>query len=320
MIRKRLTQAVLALLTILSFSAGSFAENYPSGPVQMLIPFGAGGSADTLGRMIAKSTEAHLGANIVAVNRPGAGGAIMMTELNEAKPDGYTIGWVSTAMLCNSNIGNVPFGCDVFTHVARIGITAMPIAVRSDAPWDTFEEFVAYAKEHPNKLKIGNAGTGSTTHLTPIFIEKELGLNLIHVPLGAQRRVPSLLGGEVEAVCLPLPEIAPQVEAGKAKILVMPSEERDPAFPDVPTLKELGYEVVVELFRGISVPNKTPAEVVSKIEAAFRAGVAEPAFIEFAKKNGFNINFMGEKEFTDYVQSMNVKIAQVMTETGLKKN
>ena len=319
MIRKKTVSTVLAILVALSFSASAFGADYPSKAVQMLIPFGAGGSADSMGRMIAKASEKHLGQNIVAVNRPGAGGGIMLTALKEAKADGYTIGWGSTGILTATNIGNVPFKHDVFTHVARIGYSAMPIAVRADAEWNTFEEFAEYAKKNPNKIKIGNAGTGSATHLTPIFVEKELGLQFIHVPLGAKRRVPSLLGGEVDAICVPLPEVAPQVRAGKAKVLVMPSETRDPGFKDVPTMKELGYDVVIELFRGISVPKGTPDEVVAKLEAAFEKGSQEPEFVEFAKKNSFNISFMNREEFNKYVQPMDDKIAKVMTETGLKK-
>lgn len=320
MIRKKTVSTVLAILVALSFSANAFCADYPSKAVQMLIPFGAGGSADSMGRMIAKASEKHLGQNIVAVNRPGAGGGIMLTALKEAKADGYTIGWGSTGILTATNIGNVPFKHDVFTHVARIGYSAMPIAVRADAPWNTFEEFVEYAKKNPSKIKMGNAGTGSATHLTPIFVEKELGLQLIHVPLGAKRRVPSLLGGEVDAICVPLPEVAPQVRAGKAKVLVMPSETRDPAFEDVPTMKELGYDVVIELFRGISVPKGTPDDVVAKLEAAFEKGSQEPEFVEFAKKNSFNISFMNKEEFNKYILPMDDKIAKVMTETGLKKN
>jgi tripartite-type tricarboxylate transporter receptor subunit TctC len=319
MVRKNTIITVLAILAVFGMFSNAVAADYPTKPVQMLIPFGAGGSADSMGRMIAKAAEKHLGQNIVAVNKPGAGGAIMLNALNDAKTDGYTIGWGSTGILTATNIGNVPFKHDVFTHVARIGYSGMPIAVRADAPWNTFEEFAAYAKKNPNKIKIGNAGTGSATHLTPIFIEKELGLQFIHVPLGAKRRVPSLLGGEVEAICVPLPEVAPQVRAGKAKVLVIPSAERDPGFPDVPTMKDLGYDVVIELFRGISVPKGTPDAVVAKLEEAFRKGAQEPEFVEFAKKNSFNIAFMGQAEFNDYVVPMDAKIARVMQETGLKK-
>ncbi len=311
--------SLFAVIAVFGMISAAVAADYPTKPVQMLIPFGAGGSADSMGRLIAKASEKYLGQNIVAVNKPGAGGGIMLTALHDAKPDGYTIGWGSTGILTATNIGNVPFKHDVFTHVARIGISAMPIAVRADAPWQTFEEFVAYAKENPNKIKIGNAGTGSATHLTPIFIEKALGLQFIHVPLGAQRRIPSLLGGEVEAICVPLPEVAGQAQAGKARVLVVPSTERDPAFPDVPTMKELGYDVVIELFRGISVPKGTPDDVIAKLEEAFKKGSEDPEFVEFSKKNGFNISFMGQKDFNSYVVPMDEKIAKVMEETGLKK-
>ena len=99
----------------------------------------------------------------------------------------------------------------------------------------------------------------------------------------------------------------------------MPSEARDPAFPDVPTMKELGFDVVIELFRGISVPKATPGDVVAKLEAAFQKGAQEPEFVDFAKKNSFNISFMGKKEFNDYVEPMDAKIAKTMTEAGLKK-
>ncbi len=319
MMNKKSISAVLAILVALSFSVSAIAADYPTKPVQMLIPFGAGGSADSMGRMIAKASEKYLGQPIIAVNKPGAGGGIMLTALKNARPDGYTIGWTSTGILTVTNIGNVPFMHDAFTHVARIGISAMPIVVRADAPWKTFQEFVEYARQNPDKVKIGNAGTGSATHLTPIFMEKELGLKFIHVPLGAERRVPSLLGGEVDAICVPLPEIVAQVEAGKARILAVPSEKRDPGFPDVPTMKELGYNVVLELFRGISVPKGTPEDVVKKLEAAFKKGAEDPEFIAYCKKNSFNVSFMGQDEFNKYIVPMNDRIGEVMTEAGLKK-
>lgn len=319
MMNRKSVLAVLASVLVMLTGINAYGADYPSKPVQLLIPFGAGGSADSMGRMIAKAAEESLGQRIIAVNRPGAGGGIMYTALKESKADGYTLGWNSTGVLTVTNIGNVPFKHDVFENVARIGYSAMPIAVRADAPWKTFQEFADYAKKNPNKIKVGNAGTGSATHLTPIFIEKELGLKFIHVPLGAKRRVPSLLGGEVDAICVPLPEVAAQTRAGKAKVLVIPSEVRDPNFPDVPTMKELGYDVVLELFRGISVPKGTPADIIKKLEAAFQKGSQEPAFIEFSKKNSFNISFMGQDEFNKYVNPMNDKIAKVMTEAGLKK-
>jgi len=317
---KKFCYGMFICVIIMSFSVAAFGGGkYPSKPVKFLIPFGAGGSADVMGRALAKGTEKHFGQPFVPINKPGAGGGIMYTALKSSKPDGYTVGWNSTSVLTCTNIGNVPFMYDAFEHVCRIGFTAMPIAVRSDAPWKTFGEFVDYVKKNPAKIKIGNAGTGSATHLTAVLMEQELGLKVIHVPLGAKRRIPSLLGGEVEVICVPLPEAAPQVMAGKARLLVMPTEKRDPAFPDIPTLKELGHPIVMELFRGISVPKGTPKSIIRKLEKTFKKGSQEPSFVKIAKQKGFNISFMGRKKFENYLKEQNELIARAYKISGLVK-
>ena len=306
-------------LTLIITANFAVAADYPTKPISFLIPFGAGGSADLMGRALASGTEGVLGQSVVAINRPGAGGGIMYTALKGSAADGYTVGWNSTSILTSTNIGNVPFKYTAFTQVCRIGYTGMPIVVRTDSPWKTFQEFISYAKKNPGKIKIGNAGTGSGTHLTAVMLEKTAKLQVVHVPLGAKRRVPSLLGGEVEAICVPLPEAAPQVLGGKFRILAMSTEERDPTYKDVPTMKELGYPVVMELFRGISVPAGTPAPVLAKLEAAFKKGAQDPTFVNLAKKKGFNISFMGTAEFEKYIAVQNENVATAMKLGGLVK-
>jgi tripartite-type tricarboxylate transporter receptor subunit TctC len=308
-----------ALTLIITANFAVAADEYPTKPISFLIPFGAGGSADLMGRALANGTEGVLGQSIVAINRPGAGGGIMYTALKSSAADGYTVGWNSTSILTSTNIGNVPFKYTAFTQVCRIGYTPMPIVVRTDSPWKTFQEFISYAKKNPGKIKIGNAGTGSATHLTSVLLEKTAKVQIIHVPLGAKRRVPSLLGGEVEAICVPLPEAAPQVLGGKFRILAMSTAERDPTYKDVPTMKELGYAVVMELFRGISVPAGTPAAVTAKLEAAFKKGAQDPTFVGLAKKKGFNISFMGTAEFEKYIAVQNENVAKAMKMGGLVK-
>lgn len=317
---KKLNYGMLVFLVTLIFGAMSFgAEKYPSKPINFLIPFGAGGSADVMGRVLAQATEKYIGQPFVPINKPGAGGGIMYSALKASKPDGYTLGWNSTSILTCTIIGNVPFSYDAFENICSIGFTSMPIAVRSDAPWKTFKELVDYAKNNPEKVKIGNAGTGSATHLVAAVIENDLGLKVIHVPLGAERRIASLLGGEMEAICVPLPEVAPQVEAGKARVLVMPSEKRDPSFRDIPTLKELGYPIAIELFRGISAPQGTSGDVIQKLEEAFKKGAQESSFVQVAKKNGFNINFLGKKEFEKYLKEQHALITRAYKACGLIK-
>lgn len=286
---------------------------FPKKAVNFLIPFGAGGSADLVGRALANATEKYLGQPIVPLNKPGAGGGIMYTEVYNSDADGYTLAWNSSSILTSTIIGNVPFKADAFIHVARIGYTAMPIAVLADSPWQTLEEFIAAGKANPSTLKIGNAGTGSGTHLTAVMLAKEAGVEVIHVPLGAKRRVPSLLGKEVEAICVPLPEAAPHVKAGKVRILAMSTAERHPTFNDIPTFKEKGYNVVMDLFRGLSLPKGTPSEVVEILQEAFRKGSADPDFVKVADQKGFLINFQGSKEFGKYMDEQSA-----IVEAGLR--
>lgn len=309
---KRVSILFLVVLTIIFSVSLTWAEEYPSKAINFLIPFGAGGSADLMGRALANGAEKILGQPIVPVNKPGAGGGIMYTALKESEADGYTVGWNSSSVVTATNIGNVPFKYDAFEHVCRIGFTAVPIAVLADAPWKTLEEFVDFAKQNPGKIKIGNAGTGSITHLVAVITGKELGIEVIHVPLGAKRRVPSLLGGEVEAICVPLPEIAGQVQAGQARILIMPTEERDPMFPDIPTLKEKGYPIAMELFRGISAPKGTPGNILQILEDAFKKGAEDPDFVKLANQKGFNISFMGNEEFEAYLKIQDELTAEAM--------
>ena len=164
--KRNLTYVLIVTLTVvfsMAFLPQASKAEYPDKPINFLIPFGVGGSADLMGRALAAGAKESLGQPIVPINRPGAGGGIMYTALKESKADGYTVGWNSTSILTATNIGNVPFKYTAFDNVCRIGFTAMPIAVRKDAPWNTLQELVDYAKKNPGKIKIGNAGTGSGT-------------------------------------------------------------------------------------------------------------------------------------------------------------
>ncbi len=321
--KKRNLTFVLMVTLMVVFSLTFMPEvskaEYPTKPVSFLIPFGVGGSADLMGRALAAGSKASLGQPIVPINRPGAGGGIMYTALKASKPDGYSVGWNSTSLLTSTNIGNVPFKYTAFDNVCRIGYTAMPIAVRKDAPWKSFEELISYAKKNPGKIKIGNAGTGSGTHLTAVMLEKVADIQVVHVPLGAKRRVPSLLGGEVEAICVPLPEAAPQVMAGQIRLLAVSTAKRDPKFPDVPSMEELGYPVVMDLFRGISVPKGTPQSVIQKLAASFEKGSQDESFKKIANKKGFNISFQGNDAFEAYLKEQNINVAEAMKLGGLVK-
>lgn len=317
MMKKTLT-AILLVAALVFGANAALAADYPTKPIQFLIPFGAGGSADLMGRALATAMEKHLGQPVVAINKPGAGGALMYTAVHQAAPDGYTLAWNSLSVNTTSNIGNVKFKSNEFAYIARVGFDSMVIAVKNDAPWKNFNEFKEFLVKNPG-AKIGNAGTGSGTHMVAVMIEKAMGIKAIHVPLGAERRIASLLGGQVHAVCVPYAEVIPQVKAGQARILVVTTPERDPSAPDIPTMKEMGYNVSMDLYRGVSAPLGTPAPIIAKLEGAIKKAIEDPAFVNICKQNGVIISFMGPKEFTDYVQVQDKAVADVMTAAGLKK-
>ncbi len=314
-----LSAALVFGLVLVLGAAPVLAGGFPEKPIQLLIPFSPGGSADLLGRAIAKSAEKYLGQPVVAVNKPGGGGAVMYTALNNAKPDGYTVGWSSSGLMTVTNIGNVPFKYTAFNNLCRVGYSPMAIAVLASSPWQTFKELVEYAEKNPNKIKIGNAGTGSGTHLTAVMAMTAAGVTVVHVPLGAKRRVPSLLGGEVEAICVPLPEAAPQAQAGKVRILAMSTAERDAKFKDVPTFKELGYDVELDLFRGIAVPKAVPADVAAKLTEAFVKAAEDPDFKDVSVKKSFNVSPMTGDSLAEYFKTMDMHVNKAMKEAGLKE-
>jgi tripartite-type tricarboxylate transporter receptor subunit TctC len=317
MMKKTLMFILVATAMVFGANAATAAD-YPTKPIQLLIPFGAGGSADLMGRALATAAEKYLGQPVVPINKLGAGGALMYTALQQAAPDGYTLGWNSLSVATTSHIGNAKYKSDEFAYIARIGFDSMVIAVKKDAPWKSFTEFTDYAMKHPG-IKIGNAGTGSGTHMVAVAMEKAMGIKAIHVPLGAERRMVSLLGGEVQAVCVPFAEVIAQVKAGQARILVVTTPERDPSAPDVPTLKESGYNVSMDLFRGVSAPKGTPAPIIEKLDGAFKKAVADPTFVSLCEKSGMIISYMGAKDFTDYVNIQDKAVADVMAAAGLKK-
>jgi tripartite-type tricarboxylate transporter receptor subunit TctC len=319
---KRVSLLLVALMLLAAVVTPVFAEGgpeqaYPSKSAEFLIPFGAGGSADVLGRAMANAAEKYYGQSIVPVNKVGGGGGVMYQEMVNSG-DEYTLGWSSSSILTVTNIGNVPFGYDAIDNICRIGYTSVPIAVLADSPWQTLEQFVAYAKANPGELVVGNAGTGSLTHLTSIVIGTATGIDVVHIPIGAERRLPALLGGEIQAVVAPLPEISPLVDSGDIRILAFPSGSRDKVYSDVPTMQELGYDVVLDLFRSISVPSGTSAEVEDFIEDVFRQATEDPAFKDLATKQGFIIDFMGREDFQEYLAVQDVLIANAMDVGGLR--
>lgn len=320
MTRRALLRAAAGLAAAcLAAPAAASAQAFPSKPIELIIPFGPGGSADIEGRILAKAAEKILGVPVVPVNRPGAGGALAYTHVKNAPPDGHTVAWNSTSLLTVTNLGNVDFRWDALEPVARVSIQAMPLVVRSDAPWKTFADFVAHARANPGTIRIGNAGHGSGTHFAALAMTEAAQIKVIHAPLGSGKRIPSVLRGEVEMISVPTPEVAAHVKAGEVRILAVPSDAADPAFPGVPTLRQVGVPVAMELFRGLSVPKGTPPAVVEALAAAFQKAAQDDTFRTAGVNGGYVVAVQGPAEFRAYLAEQDAVIADLVRKAGLKK-
>jgi tripartite-type tricarboxylate transporter receptor subunit TctC len=307
--------AALAIAT-----AATPAAAFPDGPIEFVIPFGAGDGADIEGRLLADEMSKVLGVPFAAVNRPGGGGAITYTYLTTAKPDGHTVGWSSTSVLTTTNLGNTDFDYKAMDHIGRVEFQPQPFVVRAEAPWQTFDDFVEACKAAPGTLKIANSGTGSSTHAAAIMLMDAAGCEVIHLPKGAAERNASVLNGEADAMIAPLGGAVKLTQAGKLRILLMPSDERNDVFPDVPTAKESGYDVTLDLFRSLSVPAGTPDDVKATLADAMIKAANSPAFQELAKNSGFTIAPMDHVEFTGYLADENAKVEAIFKSAGLYKS
>lgn len=317
--KRRLVSGILMvglLAMALAGCAGSTAE-FPGKPVELTILFGAGGSADLVGRQLAKGMEQRLGQSVPVVNRTGGGGAIGYTHVKGQKPDGYNIVWSSSSISTAHYQGNMKLTYKDFVPVAQVSYEAGTIAVRADSPFKTLQDLIDHAKQNPGKVKVGNSGAGSFTHFAAATFANKAGLEVVHVPFGQGLAISSLLGGQIDASVQLPGEIISQVEAGQARILAVTSEQRDPALPDVPTLKESGVDLTTVLWRGIHAPAGTPEETITKLEAAIKETVESDEFKQAVAKFGAIPAFLGASEFGEMVAQEDAMIKELMTELGL---
>ena len=311
--------ASLALFTSLASPDRAWPAEYPTKPIELVVPFGAGGAADIAARVLATAAEKALGKPIVVVNRTGGGGAIGYSAVKNARPDGYTLMWNSTALLTLAHAGNIDFDYRAFEAVCLISTETPTLAVKKDAPWKDLRELIEHARKNPGKVRVGNSGFGSATHIAAEALEDTAGAQMTHVPFGQGLAVSSLLGGKIEAsVQLPA-EIAGPLDAGQVRLLAVSSEKRLAVFASVPTMTEQNVPVIFEVWRGVGAPKGTPKEVLAKLEAAFAQAAKDKAFVDAAQKFGFTINYLSGADFAKFLQVQDELVGRLMKKINLKK-
>ncbi len=308
-----------AILLAATLAGGARAVDFPQKRIQMTILFGAGAGADLLGRKLADMVAKDLGQSVVCTNRLGGGGAVGYQYVLNMPADGYNICWNSTSINVVYHQGNMKQDYAAFDGVANLTKEASVLAVRADAPWKTFQEFVDHVKANPGQVTVANSGVGSFNHLIAAAIEDHLGVKFKHIPLNANESTVALLGGKVDAVVNMAMDIITQQEAGAMRAMVVVGEGPLEKLPGVPTMKELGYDLTLMMWRGITVPKGTPPEVIKVLETAFIKAAQTREFKEFGEKYGVIIDTMGSKDFDKLMADSDVIVADIMEKLGIKK-
>ncbi len=274
--------SVIALGVVMAATGMALAQNYPTRPVTMIIPFAAGGPTDVLGRVMAQRMSEVLGQQVIVENIGGAGGTTGSKRVADAAPDGYTfvVGTVGTHAQSQTMYKKPLYNSTTdFTPVALMAEVPIVLTVRKDLPVSNFKEFVAYAKANQAKMQYGSAGTGSATHLGCVLLNYIIGTNITHVPYrGTGPAMQDLQGGRIDFLCEVITTAKPQVDGGTVKALAIFHKDRSPALPNLPTALEQGTEKLeAYTWNALFLPKGAPAEVVKKLNDAAVQAMKTPS-------------------------------------------
>ena len=315
----RLFSIIAVVLSLAATISPAAADEYPVKPVQLIVPWSAGGGTDAVMRVVAHYAGKYLGKPMVVVNVPGVSGTLGARQGKDARPNGYTLTATHESVISSQIVGVVDFGFQDFIPIANLTNTPGMLVARADAPWRNAKELVADAKKNPGKFTFG-ATLGSTSHFFPLDIANNAGIQFKSVGYeGTAKRQAALLGGFLD-----LGESNPAAgskyfASGKLKPLGIATKERDPLLPDVPTLEEQGINAYLGVHRGICVPKGTPSDIVAKLSDVFAKVAADPEFIQKIKDLGSNVEYMDSEGYNAYIEQESRKLSRLAKAVGIAK-
>ncbi|MDL2209657.1 tripartite tricarboxylate transporter substrate binding protein [Desulfovibrio sp. OttesenSCG-928-O18] len=287
-----------------SFAAPAFAK-FPERPVTVVVPWGAGGGADIIARALSKPLETALGKPIIVTNKPGGSGTVGTSYVAHARPDGYTIGLINnTGLIHQIHYGGLDYKRTDLDPLCLFLRVPVFLVVNSKSPIQNVADFIKAAKEKNGALTLGVAAVGGGTHLPVEGFFDKAGIKVQPMPFkgGGNGVVTALVGGHIDAAVLHPSEVYGQFKAGNARILGVLDEKRLEAYPDVPTFKELGYDVTGQVWRSFVAPKGTPQEVKDILVKALETATKDPGYRETLGKLGDMPTFLGPKEFAEYLE------------------
>jgi tripartite-type tricarboxylate transporter receptor subunit TctC len=315
---------LVGLLFVLASQAG-WSQAWPAKPVKIIVPFAPGGSADTLGRLVAQKLSEQLKANFIVENRPGAGGALGSDLAAKAAPDGYTlvVSGIASHVIAPLLPNGTPYDpVRDFTHIALFGGPPAVLAVHPSVQAKNLREFVALAKSKPGALSYGSPGNGTQGQLVAELFKQRAGIDLQHVPYkGASGAVTDLIAGHIPAVSTTLTTAASQIRAGRARALAISAAARLPDFPDIPTYAELGYpELVATVWFSLSGPANLPADIVERLNAEVNRALELSEVRERLRPEGIVPNRLSAREFSAFVADEVRRWGPVVRASGAKND
>ncbi len=314
-----LTLICLVVTTgLLALGMTTAGAAYPDRPIKMIVPWAAGGDTDAIFRVIASSMEKHLGKPVVIVNITGASGTVGAREAKKAAPDGYTIFSIHDFIHTTYYTGVSEVTYKDFEPVCLLTSTPAVFAAYGKAPWNSLKELIEDARKRPEQITVG-ATLGSTSHFFPAMIAQAAGVKWKYVSYeGTAPRMTALLGGHILLGETNLTQLD-KVKAGQLKMLAIATAKRLPEVPDVPTLKELGLDIVFAVNRGIVAPKGTPEALLAKLEDACGKAMKDPAVVDSMKKQGTLVEFLGRKAYADFFQENDKINADLAEALGYKR-
>jgi tripartite-type tricarboxylate transporter receptor subunit TctC len=295
------------------------SNDYPSRPIEVLVPASAGGGTDVLARAFSEAIKKHLPQPMTVNNKPGASGAIGMAEMINAKPDGYKLCMVIVEITILPHLGLTKNTFEDFVPIARLNADPAAITVRADAPWNTIEEFLADSMKRPGDMKMGNSGNGSIWHLAHAALEDKTGVKFNPIPFqGAAPAVVALLGGHIDAVAVSPGEVSAHIAGGKMKMLAVMADQRLKGFEKVPTLKERKIDLSIGAWRGMAAPKGTPPEVLAALRAATKKAAEEPSFKESLDRLNLGYSYADADAFTASMRKDSDMFKLLVAKLGLK--
>ncbi|MGJ7495426.1 tripartite tricarboxylate transporter substrate binding protein [Variovorax sp. RT4R15] len=314
----------LAGMALLAGSLPAAAQNYPSRPVTLIVPWGAGGGTDATARIVASLLEKEINQPVTVVNRTGGSGVVGHAAIASAAPDGYTIGLATVEIGMMHWQGLTELTGASYTPIGLVNADPAGVQVRADAPYKTVNDLLAAIKANPGKLKASGTGQGGIWHLAIAGLLRDQKIDPAAVPWvpsnGAAPGLQDMVAGGVDVAPVSLPEARSLIDAGKVKSLAIMSDKPSALYPNVPTLKSaIGSDWTMAAWRGIVAPKGIPADARDKLAAAIRKIAASKEYTDFMASRGFGVIYAGPDDFGKYMAKSDTELGATMKAVGIAK-